>query len=290
MVSRLHCCRASAGMASSAIFLVAVVIVTLALPHTAEATERFYVLYRQWQPYDQQDLERSASEISRSERGLGWHSRDASSSLAVLYDYQTLGLQAGEPAHNGHLHRLTFGGEGRYRLYRVEARAGLAGTSNMFKYRDFHNDVLNGRIALFRTVNEEAALSIGIGGDHRFGSFRWLPRVRWETAHSSGQWLLDLPVLLRWQGPGRRWQFRFEREGDRWATLDSARQLEGTLYLNEWRAELTYRLNSGGRLWPAVILGIGASLDTRVRYEDVERGTVDPDLGNAALGSIRLEW
>ncbi|QTN43377.1 hypothetical protein [Marinobacter salsuginis] len=267
-------------------FLVAI----LAIPCKAQASNSFYLLYRQWQAYDWPEDLPSASEVTRSQRGLGWQQQNSASTFGIDYDYQPLRIRTGEPAHNGHLHRLTFGGDWQHRLYRVEARAGVAGTSNMFKYRDFHSDVLNGRIALFRAMDETSPLSIGIGGDHRFGSFRWLPRIRWQQSNESGHWLLDLPVLLKWQSPGHRWEFRVERNGDRWATLDQNREVESALYLREWRTELEYRAYDGRRAWPAVTLGVGASVNTRVRYKDLNTGTADLKLDDALLASVRLDW
>ena len=78
--------------------------------------------------------------------------------------------------------------------------------------------------------------------------------------------------------------------GDRWATLDKTRQDEGALYMREWQTELTYRIRSGNERWPAVTLGIGASIETRVRYQDSEEGTLDLRLGDAFFGSVRLSW
>lgn len=272
-------------------FLVVVLLIAaLALPHSVQAASDVYLQYRQWQPYDWPEEMASAKEVTRSQRGLGWHHQSAAGEFGIDYDYQPLRIRTGAPAHNGHLHRLTFGGQWQHRLYLVEARAGFAGTSNMFKYQTFHRDVVNGRVAMFRAMSEGSPLSLGLGGDHRFGSFRWHPRVRWEHANDSGHWLMDLPVMLRWQSPGERWELRLERTGDRWATLDQAREVESALYLREWRAELTYRISSGGGLRPAVVLGIGASVDTRARYRDLEAGTLDQRLGDALLGSIGLGW
>lgn len=280
--------RSLAGfrLALPALFLSAVI----APPPVAQASTNVYLLYRHWQPYDWPVNLPSANEVTRSQRGLGWQKQGAASSFGIDYDYQPLRIRTGDPAHNGHLHRLTFGGEWQHQLYRLEARAGVAGTSNMFKYQDVHSDVVNGGIALFRALDETSDVSLGIGGDHRFGSFRWLPRVRWQQSDEHGQWLVDLPVLLQWQSPGQLWEFRTERNGDRWATLDKAREVESALYLQEWRTELTYRIHEGRGSWPAVVVGIGASVDTRVRYEDLDTGTANLSLGDALFGSLRLDW
>ena len=264
--------------------------VTLALPCTVQASNNFYLLYRQWQPYDWPENLPSANDVTRSQRGLGWQKQSSGSMFGINYDYQPLRIRTGDPAHNGHLHRLTFGGEWQHQLYRLEARVGVAGTSNMFKYQDVHSDLVNGRIALFRTLDENSSLSLGIGGDHRFGSFRWLPRVRWQQSNEHGNWLVDLPVLMQWQSPGQLWEFRLERNGDRWATLDKAREVESALYLQEWKTELMYRVHDGGGSWPAVVLGIGASIDTRVQYQDLNTGNVDLSLGDALSASLRLDW
>lgn len=269
---------------------VALLAAALGLPCAVHASTDVYLFYRQWQPYDWPDDVPSATEVTRSQRALGWRREGATGDAGVDYDYQILGIDTGEAAHNGHLHRLMVGGQWQHRLYRVEARAGVAGTSNMFKYQRFHGDVVTGRAALFRAVSEGSSLSLGFGGDHRFGSFRWLPRVRWEHAGENGHWLADLPVLLRWRSPGQRWDLRLERDGDRWATLDQTRDVEGALYLREWRTELTYRINADGGSWPAVVLGIGMSVDTRVRYQDLEAGTLDLSLGNAFFGRIKLQF
>lgn len=270
--------------------LVALMVATVSLSPAVQGSDGFYLQYRQWQPYDWPEDVPSATEVSRSQRGLGWERRGTAGRFSIDYDYQPLRIRTGEPAHNGHLHRLTFGGLWQHGRYLVEARAGVAGTSNMFKHQVFHSDVVNGRVALFRAVNEGSPLSLGVGGDHRFGSFRWIPRVRWQHTGNNGHWLIDLPVLLRWQSPGERWQLSLERKGDRWATLDKAREVESALYLREWRVELTYRIASGNQLWPSVDVGIGASVDTRVRYRDLQSGTLNQRLGDALLGSIRFGW
>lgn len=289
IVIKLH--SQTMGRAASRFLpLMALLAAVMGPPRIVDASSDFYLLYRQWQPYSWPDDVPSADEASRSQRGLGWHRRGDAGGVGVDYDYQPLRIRTGEPAHNGHLHRLTFGGYWQHGLYRAQGRAGIAGTSNMFKHQTFHSDVVNGRVAVFRALDEGLPLSLGVGGDHRFGSFRWLPRLRWEHASDSGQWLVDLPVLVQWQSSGERWQFRLERRGDRWATLDSAREVESALYLREWRGELTYLASPGEGPWPSVTLGLGASVDTRVRYRDLAAGTLDQRLGDALLGSLRLGW
>ena len=266
--------------------LVPLLFVSLALPCAVQASNNVYLLYRQWQPYDWPEDPPSDNEVTRSQRGFGWQNQGSAGTFGIDYDSQPLRIRTGNPAHNGHLHRLTFGGEWQHQLYHLEAQAGVAGSSNIFKYQDFHSDVFNGRIALFRAINESSPFSLGVGGDHRFGSFRWLPRLRWQQNDEHGQWLIDLPVLVQWQSPGERWRLRLERKGDRWATLDGAREVENALYLREWRAELTYRIRSAKGFWPAVVLGLGASMDTRVRYQDLESGTLDLRLGEGTGAAL----
>lgn len=266
-----------------------ILLCALAAPALARASTTFEAVYRQWQPYDWPTQEAAAREVTRSQRGLRWQADRPQGHAGIGYDYQPLRIRTGEPAHNGHLHRLTAGGQVKMGLYRLQARAGLAGTSNMFKDQDFHSKVVNGRVALFRSVSESSPLSLGVGGDHRFGSFGWLPRVRWEHVGELGHWLLDLPVLAQWTSPGNRWTVHFARVGDRWATLDKAREVESALYLREWQAEVSYRLATGNT-WPDVILGLGASIDTRVQYQDLDAGTRDLGLGETLQGSLSLQW
>lgn len=256
----------------------------------AKPSDTWHASYRHWQAYDWPGNAPAAAEVSRSQYAVGWRSQVTGGDLDLAYDYQPLRLRAGEPAHNGHLHRVTTGGRYQRDAYRIEARAGLAGTSNIFKYRDFHRQAVNGRVAAFRDLANGSPFSVGVGGDHRFGSFRWLPRLRWTFKNDDGYWLVDLPVLMRWHSPDQHLALRIERVGDRWASLDSERMVESALYLREWRAELTYRVSPARRWQPGVTLGLGASLDTRVEYRDLEAGTVDRALGDALFGYIRLNW
>ena len=290
MVHRSYCSTPLSHGIATRRFVLAALICGLALTSRAPAADTFYLQYRHWQPYDWPGATPAAREVTRSQRGVAWSRNIAGGAFGVSYDYQPLRIRTGAPAHNGHLHRLAAGGAWQQGLYRVQARASLAGTSNMFKDQDFHRKVINGRIAAFRALGEGSELSLGLGGDHRFGSFQWLPRVRWQHTNALGLWLVDLPVLAQWQSPGNRWTFTVSRVGDRWATLDKAREVESALYLREWRAEVTYRLGRGDGSWPEVVLGLGASVDTRVRYRDLNTGIRDLHLGETLLGSLTLSW
>jgi len=268
----------------------AILLFPLTLPGPANAASSLYLQYRHYQPYSWPVNEPAAKDVSRSQRGLGWQHKGTTSTLGLDYDYQPLRIRTGTPAHNGHLHRLAFGGEWQHNLYCLKTQVSVAGTSNMFKHQDFHRQVLNGRLAVFRAWHESSDLSVGVGGDHRFGSFRWLPRLRWAQSSDYGHWQVDLPVLAQWQSPDQSWGVRMERVGDRWATLDKSREVESALYLREWRAELSYRLGFGHDSWPAVVLGFGASVDTRVRYQDLDAGTRDIRLGDRIFGRVMLSW
>lgn len=265
-------------------------LTALALPRPMLADESFYLLYRHWQSYDWPDNTAPAEPVSREQRAAGWRRGFTSGDIGVDYDYQPLRIRTGDPAHNGHLHRVTFGGQWRRHLYHFEARAGLAGTSNMFKDQNLHGDVVNGRLALFRALNDASPFHLGVGGDHRFGSFRWLPRVRWQQTGPSGQWLVDLPVSVSWRSPSPAWTISLERNGDRWATLDQDARVESALYLQEWRAELTYRISAARHWRPNVTMGLGLSMDTRVRYQDLNVGTVHVNLAETLFGTIRIHW
>jgi len=272
------------------LLLAAALFTSLSLPPSGYASDAIYLLYRHWQPYDWSGDTPPADDVARAQRGLGWRHTLTTGDVSLDYDYQPLRIRTGEPAHNGHLHRVTVGGEWLTGLYRVQARLGLAGTSNMFIKQNFHRQVVNGRVAVFRSAHPDSPLSLGVGGDHRFGSFRWLPRVRWERANEHGYWLVDLPVLLFWRSKSQLWELKLERNGDRWATLDERAAVESALHLQEWRAELTYRINTARRWRPGLRVGLGVSIDTQVEYRDLNTGTADLRLGDAMFGSIRFCW
>ena len=290
MVFRESGARTRHHALAAQVIATAIVLFAIALPGPASAAGTLYLQYRHWQPYSWPNDAPTATDISRSQRGLGWRYQGATSTVSLDYDYQPLRIRTGTPAHNGHLHRLTFGGDWQHNLYHLETEVGVAGSSNMFKHQDFHRQVLNGRLAVFRAWHEGSDLSVGVGGDHRFGSFRWLPRLRWAQSTVYGHWQVDLPVLAQWQSPDQSWGVRMERAGDRWATLDKSREVESALYLREWRAELSYRLGFGHDSWPAVLLGLGASIDTRVRYQDLNAGNLDIRLGDSVFGRVMLSW
>jgi len=132
--------------------------------------------------------------------------------------------------------------------WHLQGRLGLHGTSNIFKYREPHREVVVGKVVLWRQLENAPVQAIGIGGDHRFGHFRWLPRL-WGTVNrrtlpSSGSAPGTLLARTR-----RRWQFRAERLGDKWGALDAERDFRSAIYLEEWQLVLSRRFpvfNRGG--------------------------------------------
>ena len=169
MVFRESGARTRHHALAAQVIATAIVLFAIALPGPASAAGTLYLQYRHWQPYSWPNDEPTAKDISRSQRGLGWRYQGATSTVSLDYDYQPLRIRTGTPAHNGHLHRLTFGGDWQHNLYHLETEVGVAGSSNMFKHQDFHRQVLNGRLAVFRAWHEGSDLSVGVGGDHRFG-------------------------------------------------------------------------------------------------------------------------
>ncbi len=227
--------------------------------------------------------------VSRIAHEAGWARQTEHTTLTVDYDYQPLRIRSGSPAHNGHLHRLAAGVDHDTDRFRIQGQLGLQGTSNIFKYQDFPDETLNARLAVFRSVMGQGSPMIGAGGDHRFGSFRWIPRLYWRGHSELGSLKLDLPVLAQWHSPDRQWRLRMERVGDRWAALDRERERESRIYLREWRLEGQYRIAVQSPLPdPALVLGL--SLDTRVEYLDEELGTRDLRLGDAIFAGLRLNW
>lgn len=173
--------------------------------------------------------------------------------------------------------------------WRLETRLGLHGTSNIFKYRELHREAIVGKAVLWRELDSAFVRAIGISGDHRFGHFRWLPRLRGEWSVGGHRLRLDLPLGIYWQGPGRHWRFRAERLGDKWGALNEERDFKSAIYLEEWQLVLSRRvpLFRGG--W-FLDLGLGMSLDTRVRYRETDRREVRRDFGEAAFGLVQLRW
>ncbi|TDT37056.1 hypothetical protein DES49_3008 [Halospina denitrificans] len=248
------------------------------------------IVRQQWQDYDWPvPASSSAQLVSRAQTAVAWVAEGIPARPAFHYDYQPLRIRSGDPAHNGHLHRLSVGVEGDMDQWQLQGRIGLHGTSNIYKYREPHREAVVGKVVLWRQLENAAVQAIGIGGDHRFGHFRWLPRLLWERSISGHQLRLDLPRGLYWQGPSRRWQFRAERLGDKWGALNADRDFKSAIYLEEWQLVLSRRFPVFNQGW-FVKLGLGMSLDTRVRYREKDRREVRRDLGNAGFGLVQLQW
>ena len=245
---------------------------------------------QQWQDYGWPLADTpGAQPVSRSMTAVDWVASELPGQPALHYDYQPLRIRSGDPAHNGHLHRLSVGVDGSLRQWRLKARLGLHGTSNIFKYQEPHRDAVVGKVVLWRELEDAPLEAIGLGGDHRFGHFQWLPRLRWEQSIGGHRLRLDLPLGCYWVGPRQRWRFRAERLGDKWGALNAGRDFRSAIYLEEWQlvASRRFRLLRSG--W-FLELGLGMSLDTRVRYRETDRREVRRDFGNSAFGLVQLRW
>ena len=71
--------------------------------------------------------------------------------------------------------------------------------------------------------------------------------------------------------------------------LDAERDFRSAIYLEEWQLVLSRRFPVFNRGW-FLKLGLGMSLDTRVRYRETDRQEVRRNLGNAGFGLVQLRW
>ncbi|MDO8863761.1 hypothetical protein Q6D67_18875 [Haliea sp. E1-2-M8] len=227
--------------------------------------------------------------VSRQALQLGYRwDRADPSAYALRYKHQTLRIRQGNPAGNGYLHQLDWRQQTEWQQFQVELTLGVHGTSNMFKYTDFHRDALVATGAIGYRFGSEGT-SIGFAGDYRFGSFMLYPQ--WRTAIALGQssLQLNLPVAIALQAADGDWQLGFERYGEKWGTLNSDRQIADKLYLHEWRLSGLYRLSlRQGDL--ALVVGAGMSLHTRVHYLDLDAGTRRERLEDRLYVSLGLRW
>ena len=80
------------------LLLAPLLLTAIALPGAVHASNTYYLLYHQWQPYDWPENVPFANEVTRSQRGLGWQARGSASVFGIDYDYQPLRIRTGGPA------------------------------------------------------------------------------------------------------------------------------------------------------------------------------------------------
>lgn len=261
--------------------LVALVLVS-PLPGLASGV----VKWQQWRNYDRPGPATAEQPVSRSVRGLRLGDRDG---LRFVWDYQPLRIRSGDPAHNGHLHRVALEAREQQGPWQVYLRAGIHATSNVLKHRDTHSDVWVGRLGLWRELPGTEGWALGIRGDHRFGAFRWVPALRGSLALGDSRLSVDLPRGVGLHGPEGRWRVQVQRLGDKWGALDDERRMESTLRLEEWRLTLTRRFRGLYR-GLGLEVGGGLSLETRVRYREESGRVIHQTLGDRPFALVRLRW
>ena len=227
--------------------------------------------------------------VSRQALQLGyrWESSDTPG-YALRYQHQTLRVRHGNPAGNGYLHQIDWRQHAQWQQFRAELTLGVHATSNIFKYTDFHRDVIVAT-GVIGHVFGNGDTSVGLAGDYRFGPFTLYPQ--WRTAIALGQttvWL-NLPVEIKLQTADGDWQLGLERYGEKWGTLDSDREITDKLYLQEWRLGGRYRLSLMEDDL-ALIVGAGISLQTRVHYLDLDAGARRERMEDRLYVSLSLRW
>lgn len=228
-------------------------------------------------------LEPDGETVERNEFFLDYHQKDRGNRYS--YAHQSILIRQGDPAHNGYFHRLDAEFTRQWFDTRVQVTLGVHGTSNMFRYGDFHGELLVGTLSLRQSLGKQ--MGIGFNGDYRFGHFRLYPTLNWQLPPATwGRVVMTLPVDMRWQSPGRRWELRLFRYGEKWATLDGDRERESAFYLEEWRLEAGWRFSAGAG-WR---LALGASIDTRVIYDDLQAGEQNTDLATAAYVAVAARF
>ncbi|MGM0434225.1 MAG: hypothetical protein ACQEQ1_06145 [Pseudomonadota bacterium] len=242
--------------------------------------------WQQWRDYDAPGPATAAEPVSRSGRGLRVGDRQG---LGFVWHYQPLRIRSGQPAHNGHLHRVALEAREARGAWQLYASAGIHATSNVLKHQDTHADVWVGRIGLWRDLPGSGGWALGVRGDHRFGTFQWVPALRGGFATGYGQLALDLPRMVQWRSLHGRWSLQAARLGEKWGALDDQRRLESTVRLEEWQLILTRRLDALYR-GLGLELGAGMSLDTRVRYREESGQLIRQTLGDRPFLLVRLRW
>lgn len=187
----------------------------------------------------------------------------------LTYAYEEVSLHAGAPATNGHLHRIGVRSGVDIKRLALEVEAGLHGSSNRFKHREFDREAVVLQFAMH--YRSTSAIGIGVYGDYRFGGFHVYPGLLATFAfEGSGEVELDLPRSARWYSRERRWTVGIERYGQKWSALDRAQETASKYYLDEWRLSAGFNGKYQPISWGA---SIGVSFDTDIQYFDLIEGS-----------------
>lgn len=226
------------------------------------------------------------AQITRGEFYLSRHWQSTEdNSLTAFYTHQPMLIRMGEPAHNGYLHQLDLETTYNFSGTRVSIGAGIHGSSNMFKYGDFHRDAGVFQFAVLHRIQKTWGLEVGVNGDHQFGNFKVYPRVRFsQPAGRGGEIIFDLPESIVWQSG--LWRLGIARYGEKWGTLNRERDIHSAIYLREW--QVSSRLQLWRQTGLSVYAELGMSFNTRLEYLDLLAGWQDRRLDDSVFVTLGL--
>ncbi len=242
----------------------------------------------QWQATEPDPaFEENPAKVKRRHVAIAYQWTQENLNSRLSYEFQPVLIRTGDPAFNGYFHQLDLIFEYRHGPTKFELTTGVHGSSNMFKYFDFHSDSLVVTFSIMHLVRD-GGTQLGINGDHRFGNFHLYPRVSFSKQLSAeGQLIVDFPIALLWRT--NHWEIGISRFGEKWAAMDSERDVESAFYLNEWRVGAKRQMPVFND--KAVFdLGIGISADITVRYLDLGRGWLEMDLAPAVFVTAGLKF
>ncbi len=245
----------------------------------AEMDAGWQLRVRNWE--DSGFKENGSKPISRTEYAAGYRWQAGEVKLGAYYAHQPVLVRDGEPAHNGYFHQLDIQALRGYAGTKVRIEAGIHGSSNMFKYGDFHCGAAILHFSVLHPVKSIDA-HIGLGGDHRFGQFKLYPRFRREyELRQNSKITFDLPIAIAWHN--EKWRVGIEKYGNKWAALDKEREVESAFYLQEWRLNGRRQTDSG------IYVEMGYSFDTQVIYRDLFAGRREEDLSDSFYLALGLQ-
>lgn len=255
---------------------------------SADADTRWTLRARTWAESTVEEPYLSGErDVGRKEYFVAYRWLTSTSDTEASYAHNPILIRAGNPAHNGYFHQLDIQHQHVSENLNFGIKLGVHASSNMFKHGEFHDEALVGRFNFSYPVIKTFA--VGASGDHRFGHFQLYPTLSWSGEFAGGIARVRLPTMLQWQSASKRWHVALERYGEKWATLDEARELESAIYLNEWRLQGSWQIPS---VWKGINLelGIGCSTHTKLHYRDLVLGSVETKLDPAGFVWVGLTF